>query len=140
MRNFDNFREAVESPKSWNSMGYISPQNIFLQLKHYIQRIYLTLLSATVKTHQSPHVIFETISHYSRLYFFRSHITYFWEIYPMKVHIFRLAQLELKFTKFLMSFFEQKVSFSATFDHSLISWEIPLLHFFNWNFICYWQN
>ena len=66
MRNLDNFRQVVESPKRWNSMDYIYPKNIFLQLKHCIQSIYLTLLSTTVKIHQTPYVIFETISHFSR--------------------------------------------------------------------------
>ena len=42
MRNLNNFRQAVESPKSWNSMGYISLKTKFLHLKHYLQ-IYLTL-------------------------------------------------------------------------------------------------
>ena len=44
MRNLDKFRQAVESPKSWNSMGYICLKTTFLHLKHYLQ-IYLTLLS-----------------------------------------------------------------------------------------------
>ena len=44
MRNLDNFRQAVESPKSWNSMGDICLEATFLHLKHYLQ-IYLTLLS-----------------------------------------------------------------------------------------------
>ena len=69
MRNLDNFRQAVESPKSWNLMGYFCPKNTFFQLKHYIQRIYLI----------SP-VIFETISHFSRhnsSVLFSSNITYF---------------------------------------------------------------
>ena len=43
MRNLDNFRQAVESPKSWNSMGYICLKTTFLHLKYYLQ-IYLTLL------------------------------------------------------------------------------------------------
>ena len=43
-RNLDNFRQAVESPKSWNSMGYFCLKTTFLHLKHYLQ-IYLTLLS-----------------------------------------------------------------------------------------------
>ena len=37
-------RQAVESPKSWNSMGFICLKTTFLNLKHYLQ-IYLTLLS-----------------------------------------------------------------------------------------------
>ena len=43
MRNLDNFRKTVGSPKSWNSMGYICLKTTFLHLKHYSQ-IYLTLL------------------------------------------------------------------------------------------------
>ena len=46
-------------------MGKICPKNTFLQLKHYIQRIYSTLLSTTsVKIHQIPYVSFEIISHF----------------------------------------------------------------------------
>ena len=48
-------------------MAYICPKNVLLQLKHYIQRIYLTLLSTTcVKIHQMTYVIFETLIHFSR--------------------------------------------------------------------------
>ena len=43
MRNLDNFRQAVESRKSWNSMRYICLKTTFLHLKYYLQ-IYLTLL------------------------------------------------------------------------------------------------
>ena len=47
--------------------GLLCPKKTFLQQKHYIQRIYLTLLSTTcVKIHQIIYVIFETISHFSR--------------------------------------------------------------------------
>ena len=57
MKNLDNFRKAVESPKSWNPMGYVCQKSTFLQLKHYIQRIYLTLLSTNyVKIHQIPYI------------------------------------------------------------------------------------
>ena len=67
MRNLDNFRQAVERPKSWNSMGYICLKPTFLQLKHYIPKIYLTLLSTTcVKIHQILYVVLKTISHFSR--------------------------------------------------------------------------
>ena len=53
MRNLDNFRQAVWSPKSWNLIGYFYPKNAFSQLRNYIMKIYLTLLSTIcVKTHQ----------------------------------------------------------------------------------------
>ena len=37
MRNFDNFRQSRESPKSWNMMGYFCLKDTFLQLKHYLK-------------------------------------------------------------------------------------------------------
>ena len=46
-RNLDNFRQGVESPKSWNSIDYICLKTTFLHLKHYLQ-IYLKLLSTDV--------------------------------------------------------------------------------------------
>ena len=33
MRNLGNFRPQVESPKSWNLMGYFCPKNTFVQVK-----------------------------------------------------------------------------------------------------------
>ena len=65
-------------------MGDICPKNTFLQLKH-IQRIYLTF---DYLCENSPN----SLCHFLR-------------------HDFPLP--ELKFTKFLMSFFKQKVSFSS---------------------------
>ena len=58
MMNLDNFRQAVESPKSGNSMGYFCPKNTFFQLNHFNQRVYLTLLSTNcVIINQIPYVI-----------------------------------------------------------------------------------
>ena len=34
MRDLDNFRQAVESLRSWNSLGYICLKTTFLHLKH----------------------------------------------------------------------------------------------------------
>ena len=39
MRKLDNFRRAVESPKSWNSMGCICLKTTFLHLKLYYRFI-----------------------------------------------------------------------------------------------------
>ena len=81
-RNWDNCRQAVESPKSWISMDHFCSKNKFcqLQLKRNIQRIYLTLISTIcVKIRRIP-FIFETLSHFSRhnsSVFFGSNITYF---------------------------------------------------------------
>ena len=119
MTNLDNFRQAGESPKSWNWMGHFCPKNTFLQLKHYVQRIYLTLPSSTcVKIRQITYVIFETISHFSRhnsSVFLAQTLYTFYKNSPSKWKLSDFPLLGLKFTKFLMSFFKQKVSFSSKF-------------------------
>ena len=108
MRNMRNFRQAVESPKSWNLMGFC-PKNTFLQLKP-IQTIYLTLLSTTcVKIHQITDVIFETTSHFSQhnpsvSFLLKHNILSRKE--PIKVQFSDFQLLRLKLTKFLMSFFK----------------------------------
>ena len=96
-------------------MGYFCPKNTFLQLKHYIQRIYLTLLSTTcVKIHQITYVIFETISHFSRhnsSVFFSSNITYFLQKQPIKVQIFRLSTAQVKVHQIPHVIFQTKSQF-----------------------------
>ena len=121
MRNLDNFRQALESPESWNSMGYICPKNTFLQVKHYIQRIYLPLLSTTyVKIHQIPYIC-QFWNHKS---FFTTQLVCiilvkilrtFDKNIPSKFKFSNSSPLELKYIKFLMSFFKQKVSLSSKF-------------------------
>ena len=100
-------------------MGYICPKNTFLQLKHYTQRIYPTLLSTTSgKIYQMTDIIFENKSFFTTqpLYiFFSSNITYFLQKQPIKVQIFRQPLLTLEFTKFFMSFLKPRVSFSSNF-------------------------
>ena len=67
MKNLDSFRQAVRIQKSWNFMSHFCPKNTFFQLKHYIQRMYLILLSITcAKIHQIFYVIIETNSPFER--------------------------------------------------------------------------
>ena len=133
MRNLDKFREAVDSPNSWNLMGYFCPKITFLQLKHYIQRVYPTILSTfCVKFCQMIDVIFETISNFSRhspTIFFSSNITYFL-VSLSKWKFSELPQLALKFTKFLMSFLKTRVSFSSNFVSLFSVMRPSLLYFF----------
>ena len=90
MKNFNNFRQAVERRKSWNSRWYFCT---FLRLKHYIQSIHLTLLStACKKIHQIPYVIFETISHLSR----RNSSVFF----KLKIYSTKLANENASFQTF----------------------------------------
>ena len=97
-------------------MGFC-PKNTFLQLKHYIQRIYLTLLSTTcVKIHQITYVIFETIykSFFTTQFlciFFAQTLHTFYKSSPSKCKFLDFPLLGLKFTNFLMSFFQLKGQF-----------------------------
>ena len=121
MRDLDNFKQAVESPKSWHSMGYICPKNTFLQLKHYIQRIYLTLLSATyVKIHQIPYIC----RFWNHKSFFTTQLVCiilvqilhtFDKYIPSNFRPPNFSLLELKYIKFLTLIFKQKVSLSSKF-------------------------
>ena len=66
-KNLDSFRQAVQIQKSWNLMSHFCPKNTFFQLKHYIQRMYLILVSITcAKIHQIFYVIIETNSPFER--------------------------------------------------------------------------
>ena len=109
MRNLNNFRQAVKSSTNWNLMGFC-PKNTFLQLKHYIQRIYLTLLSTTSKN--SPNYLCHFWNHKSffttqLLCIFLSQTLHtFYKSSPSKCKFSDFPLLRLKFTKFLMSFFK----------------------------------
>ena len=110
-KNLDNFRKAVESPKSWNSRGCVCLKTTFLHLKQYLQ-IYLTLLLSTcVKTHQVPYVIYDTTC----LYHFSSNVTYFWQKYPIKVQIFRFSTAWVKIHQISHVIFQTKMSFCSKF-------------------------
>ena len=119
-------------------MGYICPKNTFLQIKHYIKRIYPTLLSTTcvkrtkfLMSFLKPYVFFQDTN---RLYYFNPNITYLWQKYPIKVQIFRFFTARVKIHQMY------HVIFLQSLDHSSMSREINLLPFFSWNFICYWQK
>ena len=129
MRSLDNFRQPVESPKSWNSMGYTCPKNTFLQLKQ-IQKIHLTLLSMTcVKIHQIPYFIFETITYISRHnspVLFSSNIAYFWQKYPIKVKLFRFSTARVNIHQISHAIFKTE---NESLDHSSVSWDISSAFF-----------
>ena len=123
------------SDKQWKAQK-IEIQWTFLQLKH-IQRIYLTLLSTTMKIHQIPYVIFETINHDTTCqYFFSSKLHTFDRNIPSRCTFSDFPLLELKSTK-LCHFASKKWVFLQSLDHSSVSREMTLLHFFSWNFICH---
>ena len=113
-------------------MGYFCPKNTFLQLKDYIQRIYLTLFSTTcVKIHQNTYVIFEIKSHFSRhnsfVFFLAQTLHTFNKCSTSKWKFSDFPLLGLKFTKFLMPFFKQKISFfSVMRDNSYVLFQLKL--------------
>ena len=135
MRNSHNFRQAVESPKSWNSMGFFCPKNTLFQLKHiYRGFIYLTLNYLFTKF---PNFLSHFWNHKS---FFLKQLLCIslgqtWHTFdkssPSKCKCSDFPLLTLKLTKSLVSFFKQNVNFLSKFesffsamthDSSVLSW------------------
>ena len=130
-----------------NLDGLLLSKNTFLELKHDIQRIYLTLLSTTCVPH-SPNSVCHFWNHTfchvfhdtTRLHFFQfKHYILSTKSSPLASNFSGFLFFGFRPTKFLISFFKQKVRFSSKF-HSLVSWEIILLYIFRWNFICFGKS
>ena len=97
-------------------MDYFCPKSTFLQLKHYMQRIYLILLSTTcVKIYGISYVIFETISqlsrHNSSAFFLAQTLHTFNKSSPSKCKFSDFLLFVLESTKLPMSFVKQKSQF-----------------------------
>ena len=91
------------------------PKHTFLQLKHYTQNIFLTLLSTTCeKIQQIRYVTFDNMSHFSghnSSVFFSSIITYYLQKQQIKVHILRLSTAHVKILRIAHVFFQTKSQF-----------------------------
>ena len=121
MRNLDSFTQKVENPVEELKFDWLLLKKTFLQLEHYIPKIYLILLSTTfVKIHQITYVIFETMyksfltTHFFCIAFAQTLHTFYKSILS-KCKFSDFPMLGLKFTNFLMLFSKQRVSFSPKF-------------------------
>ena len=116
MRNLCNFKQAVESPKSWRLMGYCYPKSTFLQLK-YIQRIYPTLLSTScVKSHQMTHIIYAIFM--LKHYILSTKVAY-------ESENFQTCQcLHWNSLNSSCHFWNQGSAFLRTLHHSSVSWDL----------------
>ena len=126
MRNLDNFRQAVESPKSWNSIGYICPKNTFPLNTFKLKKTYaedLSNISLYYLRENSPKSLCPFWNHKSP---FTTQLVWTKTILSQTLHTFDknisskckfsdFSLLQLKLIKFLMSFFKQKVSFFTKF-------------------------
>ena len=116
MRNLRNFRQAVESSKSWNSMGYIclkiyisSAKTLYTEDLSDITFNYLCENSLNSLCHFWNHESFFT-TQFTCIILAQTLNTFNKNI-PSKCKFSDFPLLELKFIKFLMSFFKQKMSF-----------------------------
>ena len=73
----------MESPKSWNSMGYICLKTAFLHLKHYLQ-IYLTLLSTDLWFGKWREEYGKLFSEYLKLRFWGDPLLQSWKSMSLK--------------------------------------------------------
>ena len=112
-RNLNNFRQAVESPKSWNLMGFC-PKKYIPSAKTYT--VDLSNITFNYLCVDSP-----------------SYLCHFWNhksFFTSQILCIFLAQT-------LCHFSNKKWVFLQSLDLFSVSWEIILLHFFSWNFMCY---
>ena len=126
----DNFRQALESPKSWNLMGYFCPKNTFLQLKNIYRGFSTQLLVwKFTKLHMSLYnfsrhnssvfVLTQTLNTFYKsspnvlLYFFSWNFICYWQKQHIKVQIFRLATAHVKIHQVPQVIFGTKSQFSS---------------------------
>ena len=98
MRNLDNFRQVMETPKSWNLVGCFCPK-INLSKKYiplakilYTQDLTFNYLCENSKLLMSLY----HISRHNSSVFFSSNTTYFLKRKPVKVQFFRLSAAWIK--------------------------------------------
>ena len=84
--------------------------------------------------------LYHFLQHNSSVFFLAQTLHNFYKSSPSKCKFLDFLLLGLKFTKFLMSFFKQKVSFSSKFGSFFSVMRDNSSVLFSWNFICYWQN
>ena len=136
MRNLDNFRQAEESPKS----GLLLSKKYILSAKVYIDDLsHITFKHLFKSSPSSSCNIWNHKSFFTAqllCIFLAQTLHTFYKISTSKWKFLDFPLLALKFMKFLMSFFKEKLSL----DHISVSWEIILRYLFSWNFICYWQK
>ena len=119
-RYLDNFRQALENPKSWNLMGYFCPKiNLPKKYIALAKALYTEYLTFNCLCGNSPRTLslYYFLQHNSSV-FFLTQITFSAEtLYTIdksstwKCKFSDLLLLRLKFTKFLMSFLGLRVSF-----------------------------
>ena len=109
MRNLNNFRQAVKSPKSWNLMGFC-PKKYIPSAKTYTVDLsnitfnYLCVDSPNYLCHFWNHKSFFTTQ--LLCIFLAQTLHTFYKSSPSKCTFSDFPLLRLKFTKFLMSFFK----------------------------------
>ena len=110
MRNLDNFRQAVESPKSWNLMGF-SPKKYIPSAKT-LYTVGLSNITSNYLCVDSPNYLCYFWNHKSFFttqllcIFLAQTLHTFYKSSPSKCKFSDFPLLRLKFTKFLMSFFK----------------------------------
>ena len=131
-----SFLKPYVSHFSQHSSSVFFCSNITYSLQKEPIKVQLFRLSTTqVKAHQFSHVIFQTKSQFffKVWIFFQCHERSFFCTFlagtlcaiekssTLKYKLSDLSLVTLKFTKFLMSFSEPRVSFSSNFGHSSVS-------------------
>ena len=126
MRNLDNFKQIVESPKSWNSMGYICLKTTFLHLKHYLQ-VYLTSLSTDLwfgKGHEE----------YDKFFPEHSKLEYWWDPLIQTLKNMSLKSTQESSVMTMKNYTKVKEELTCYFGiWRILTWAFKSLKYFHFN-------
>ena len=145
MRNLNNFKQAVHIPKSWNLMGFFPKKNPSAKILYAedllnINFNYLCENSPNYLCHFWNHKSFFTTQ--LLCIFLAQTLHTFYKSSPSKCKFSDFPLLRLnKVHQISHVIFQMKSQFFLkVLNLFSVSWEIILLYFFNWNFICSWQT
>ena len=131
MRNLENIRQALEIPEILNLMGRFCPKiNLSKKYIPSAKTLYTEGLTFNYLCENSPNYLCHYIIFHATipLHFLAQTLHTFYQSSPSKFKFSDFQLLGLKFTKFLISIFKQKFSFSSMFgslpsvmrDHSSV--------------------
>ena len=110
MRNLENIRQALESPKNWNLMGYINLSKKYIPSAKtlYTEGLTFKVLLWKLTNYLCHYNIFLDTTPLS---FFSWNTTYFLRKYYIKVQVFRLSAAQIEVHKIPHIIFQIKCKF-----------------------------
>ena len=134
-RNLNNFRQAVESPKSWNLMGFCPKK--YIPSAKTLYTVDLSNITFNYLRVESPNYLCHFWKHKS---FFSTQLLCIFISLNITLLSTKVAHQHANFPLFSSPnsschFSNKKLVFLQSLDIFSVPWEIIILYFLSWNFI-----